>query len=296
MIHPRSLPPELDRAGFLVRDANAIGVGADRLRRGDLLRPTHGVRTTDPSLSLVRAVGLVLRPDQHVSHTSALAVWGAPLPRRAADEPVHVSTAGTGPLMRRRGVTGHRRRAPIDTVVRDGVRVSAPAQAWRESVGLLTVHQAVAVADHFVRSGGLLTVGDLIAAIRPGSHGNTAAREVLDLVRVGADSAMETWLRLAVVDAGFPEPQLQVEVYDARGVFLARVDMAWPEWRIALEYDGAHHRERAAFEHDQRRDNGLAVNDWLVIHATRADASRPAVLFERLRQAFVVRERVRRAA
>ncbi|WNY32760.1 hypothetical protein Q9Q99_10360 [Curtobacterium flaccumfaciens] len=92
-----------------------------------------------------------------------------------------------------------------------------------------------------------------------------------------------------MVEAGFPEPELNVDVHDGAGRFLGRVDMAWPEFGIALEYDGDHHRERDTFRHDQRRDNGFVVNDWLVIHATASDAHRPAVLFERLRQAFEVR-------
>lgn len=289
MTKPRPLPAELDPEVFLVRDALEAGVGPNRLRRADLVRPTRGVRTTDSTTPLVRAVALVLRSDQYVSHTSALVIWGAPLPSRVVDGAVHVTTAGSGPVMRRREVVGHRRRHGAQVTVRGGVRVSEPAQAWRESVRLLTLRESVAVADHLVRVSGPSTVDELAAAIVPGSHANAVARAVLDLVRVGADSPMETWLRLAVVDAGFPEPQLQVEVFDKDGLFLARVDMAWPEYRIALEYDGAHHRERDTFEHDQRRDNGLAVNDWLVIHATRADASRPAVLFERLRQAFARR-------
>ncbi|WP_439692799.1 endonuclease domain-containing protein [Curtobacterium sp. SP.BCo] len=295
MIQPRPLPLALDPAAFLVRDARDHGVGANRLRRGDLFRPTHGVRTTRPTLSPVRAVAMVLRASQYISHTSALAVWGAPLPRGADGGTVHVSTAGTGSLMRRRDVTGHRRRRGARVVDHEGIRVSCPAQAWRESIGLLTVQQSVAVGDHMVRPGGPTTVDELAAAIVPGSHGAAVARDVLDLVRVGAESPMETWLRLAVVGAGFPEPQLQVEVVDPGGNFLGRVDMAWPEHRIALEYDGAHHLERERFERDQRRDNGLTVNDWLVIHATRADAVRPAVLFERLRQAFATRQHARRS-
>ncbi|TCL81229.1 MULTISPECIES: hypothetical protein [unclassified Curtobacterium] len=58
-------------------------------------------------------------------------------------------------------------------------------------------------------------------------------------------------------------------------------------------------RRRRTFQHDQRRSNGFAVNGWIVIHATAADTGRPAVLFERLRQAFVQRQvegRARRAA
>ena len=100
---------------------------------------------------------------------------------------------------------------------------------------------------------------------------------------------METHLRLAVVDAGFPEPALNIDVRADSGEFLGRVDMAWTAYRIALEYDGDHHRERETFRHDQRRGNGFTVNGWLVIHATAVDLARPAVLFERLRRAFADR-------
>ena len=291
MRRPSTLPDELDPNGFLVRDALASGVDAGRLRRRDLSRPLHGVRTTDTSMSLVTAVALVMRRDQYFSHTTALERWGAPLPR-AHEGSVHVTTVGAGPLMRRPGVTGHRRRAGDAVVVLDTVRVSGPERAWRACAGLLTVQQLVAVGDFLVGHRGPTTVDALAATILPDERFVAVARAAIDLVRVGADSAMETWLRLAVIDAGFPEPELQVEVFDDAGRFLARVDMGWRNMRIALEYDGDHHRERGTFEHDQRRDNSMTVHGLLVLHANRTDIGRPGVLFERLRQAFIARSSV----
>jgi len=154
---------------------------------------------------------------------------------------------------------------------------------------LLTVQQLVAVGDFLVGHRGPTTVDALAATILPGERFVAVARAAIERIRVGAESAMETWLRLAVVDAGFPEPELQVEVFDGSGRFLARVDMGWRTLRIALEYDGDHHRERRTYEHDQRRDNSMIVNGWLMLHANRTDVGRPAVLFERLRQAFIAR-------
>ncbi|WP_146244292.1 hypothetical protein [Curtobacterium sp. MCBD17_032] len=190
--------------------------------------------------------------------------------------------------MRRPGVVGHRLCGP--TVVElDGVRVASPADAWFECAGLLGLRALVSVGDHMVGRSGLASIDDLAAAVVPRARHVVRARAALDLVRVGSEPAMETWFRLAVVDAGFPEPELNVDVRDGEGRFLGRVDMAWPEYRIALEYDGDHHRERAVFLHDQRRDNGFVVNDWLVVHATAADRTHPTVLFERLGQAFARR-------
>ncbi|MGG7306844.1 hypothetical protein ACQXVK_06565 [Curtobacterium sp. AB451] len=282
------LPDPFRHAPFRVRDALARHVPAGRLRRRDLESPVHGVRTRAGSAtSRIDAIAVVLRIDQHFSHTSAAVIWGAPLPSAVREGPLHV-TSTSDTAMRRNGVVGHRSAAP-DVRQRGGKRVSAPAQAWFECAGILDLVDLVVLGDHFVGRSGLSTVDELANAIRPGARASRAARAALALVRVGAESAMETRFRLAVVHAGFAEPQLNIDVLDEAGVFLGRVDMAWPEYRIALEYDGDHHREQETFRHDQRRRNGFEVNGWLVIHVTAADAARPAVMFERLRQAFVLR-------
>ncbi|WP_420365571.1 hypothetical protein AAEP80_00545 [Curtobacterium sp. L3-7] len=293
MPHPRPLPDVLLHRAFRVSDAAAHGVNAERLRRSDLSRPVHGVRAAVDSRgfeSFVTALSLVMRPDQFFSHTTAARLWGAPLPKAVQDDPaVHVSTASDAPRMRRPNVRGHRLSA-AGVAESGGRRLATPADSWAQCASLLGTRALVAVGDHFVgRNHFETTMEDLADAIIPGSRSSIAARTAVGLVRVGAESAMETWFRLAIVDAGFPEPELNVEVRDANRQLLGRVDMAWPELRIAFEYDGDHHRARDVFHHDQRRDNGFVVNGWIAVHATSADAHRPAVVFERLRQAFELR-------
>lgn len=288
MTKARSLPSAFGDRPFRVAEALDAGVHAERLRRRDLQAPVHGVRVRadGPRTDLVDAIAVVMRPDQFFSHTTAASLWGAPLPRSIeASGTIHVSTQGDGPRMRRPHVVGHRI-STSSVVELHGRRLSKPADAWFECAGVIGVGALVAVGDHLVGPSGLATVADLASALVPGGRHVVTARNALDRVRVGAESAMETWFRLAVVDAGFPEPELNIEVHDDEGRFLGRVDMAWPEYRIALEYDGDHHRERGTFQHDQRRDNGFTVNDWVVVHATAADRARPALVFERLRQAF----------
>ncbi|MBM7474241.1 hypothetical protein JOD51_000489 [Curtobacterium herbarum] len=288
---PRPLPDPWHERPFRVRDAVDAGITAERLRRRDLDIPVHGVRDRAGRRGFsefVAAVALVMAPDQFFSHTTAARLWGAPLPRAAQDGEVHVSTIGDGVRMRRPGVVSHRIAEPV-LVELDGRRLSSPADTWFQCAGLLGVGALVAVGDHVVGRSQLATIDDLRAAVVPGARHVVRARAALELVRVGSESAMETWWRLAVVEAGFDEPELNVDVHDDAGRFLGRVDMAWPDHRIALEYDGDHHRERDVFRHDQQRDNGFAVNDWLVVHATAADRARPTVLFQRLRQAFARR-------
>lgn len=294
MVNPRPLPDRFAVDPFRVRDALAAGVDAGRLRRGDLQRPVHGVRVIrDGEVSPVEALAVVLRSDQFFSHSTAAGLWGAPLPRRVRAD-VHVTTAGIGPVMRRPGVVGHRGRADSATSEAFGTRLSTPEQSWWECAAVLTVRELVAVGDSLVGTLALTTIDGLASAVRPGHRHVRAARQALDLVRVGSESPMETWFRLTILDAGFPEPALNIDVHGADGVFLGRVDMAWPEARIAFEYDGDHHRDQDVFRHDQRRDNGFVVNDWLVVHATALDAARPALVLEQLRQAFAARLRGRR--
>jgi very-short-patch-repair endonuclease len=74
----------------------------------------------------------------------------------------------------------------------------------------------------------------------------------------------------------------QFRVFDAEG-FVARVDLAYPELRIAIEYDGLWHAERHAFLDDRRRLNRLVAAGWVVLHVTADDLRRPDVLVARLR-------------
>ncbi|MFC7484646.1 endonuclease domain-containing protein [Luedemannella flava] len=84
-----------------------------------------------------------------------------------------------------------------------------------------------------------------------------------------------------IVLSGLPAPQVQWEVYDAAG-FVARVDLAYPEVRVAIEYDGLWHASADQLHHDRRRLNRLQAAGWLVIHVTasRLRDSPDAVLRE----------------
>jgi very-short-patch-repair endonuclease len=79
-------------------------------------------------------------------------------------------------------------------------------------------------------------------------------------------------------DAGAPTPVPQYEVRDDNGRFLARVDLAYPQWRIALEYEGDHHRERAQFRRDIARLNALRQAGWVVLRFTADDVLRHSQL------------------
>ena len=85
---------------------------------------------------------------------------------------------------------------------------------------------------------------------------------------------METRTRLLLVLAGLPLPLVQFDVYDAAGRFVARVDLAYPQIKLAIEYDGDHHRERSTFRRDVARLNALRLCGWTVLRFTADDVLR----------------------
>ena len=110
------------------------------------------------------------------------------------------------------------------------------------------------------------------ALLRAGRFkGVRTARAALELVRVGADSPQETALRLALVHAGLPEPELQLVLHPGR----ARspdADLGWRQWRMVVHYDGGHHLDPAQVAVDAWRDEGWARAGWTQIWATVDDA------------------------
>ncbi|MDG4828594.1 DUF559 domain-containing protein [Solwaraspora sp. WMMD1047] len=107
-----------------------------------------------------------------------------------------------------------------------------------------------------------------------GWPGIVQLRTMLDLAEPLSESPMETRLRLLLLDAGLPRPVAQHEVRAKSGRLLGRVDLAYPHWRIAIEYEGDHHRERAAFRRDVTRLNTLRTAGWLVLRFTATDVLR----------------------
>ncbi|MEU4520949.1 DUF559 domain-containing protein [Amycolatopsis sp. NPDC024027] len=113
---------------------------------------------------------------------------------------------------------------------------------------------------------------------------------LLALATGKAESPPESILRLLVVEAGFPVPEVQFEITGVDGRRLYVLDIAWPGLRIALEYDGfAAHEER--HERDAERDARMAGRGWVTIRATAADLRDPGRVLAELRDAFRLRSR-----
>ena len=97
---------------------------------------------------------------------------------------------------------------------------------------------------------------------------------------------METRLRLLLILAGLPRPQVQVPLHDDKGRFIGRPDLYYPTQRLAVEYDGATHRETMTADH--RRQNRLLNAGYRLLRFTAADViSTPDSVVMLVRQALV---------
>jgi very-short-patch-repair endonuclease len=83
-----------------------------------------------------------------------------------------------------------------------------------------------------------------------------------------------------------PQPQHSIRALDGKEIW--RLDFAWPDLKIALEYDGYEAHERRAVQ-DAARDEDLRRRGWVVIRATATDMREPTLLLGRLRAAFAKR-------
>jgi very-short-patch-repair endonuclease len=154
-----------------------------------------------------------------------------------------------------------------------GVPTTTPARtafdiACRNSVG-----NAVAAVDALARATRFNVADAQVLANRYKGHRNVRrARRALTLIDAGAESPRETWLRLLLIDAGYPRPQTQIPVYGEYGELVALLDLGWEDVKIALEYEGDHHRtDRRQFHRDIARYEALPDLGWITVRVTAED-------------------------
>jgi hypothetical protein len=271
--------PAAVRAGLLTED-QLRGPAWRRLFRGVYccaeLQVTHAVRA--------RAAALHVVPGAVVSGVSAAALWQIDLAGPEDDVELTVPP-GTHP----RRVPGLRvRRAllpPGHVRARRGVPSTTPGATAVRLAGYLPLDDAVAAVDRIVVAGlaDLDDVRALAASVR--GAGCARARAACALADGLAGSPQETRLRLLVGRSDLPPPVAQHTVRDRHG-FVARVDLAWPDRRVAVEYDGLWHGEPGQFARDRQRLNRLTAAGWRVVFVTAADLHRPDELVARIRAAL----------
>lgn len=225
-----------------------------------------------------------LLPEAIVTGISAAVLWGVELAGPTDDVEVTVPPR-MGPR-RLPGIRVRRAAIPVDhRWRRSGIPVTTPVATAVRLATCLPGDEAVVAVDQMIAAG----VADLpeiraLAAIGHGA-GSSRARTVCELADGLAGSPQETRLRLLMHRSGLPDPVAQFRVMDG-DARVARVDFAWPERKVAVEYDGLWHADNRQFAKDRRRLNRLREAGWIVVFVTAADLHRPDELIARIAAAL----------
>jgi hypothetical protein len=268
------------------------------LWRGVLVDPRRLLESPTRAAAALLAVG----QDAVLCGPTALTLHGC----TAAEEPtVHLMLRYDRWARRQVGLRVHHGRLTDDDVVRlRGLPVVALDLAVADALCIAPRRRALAWADQAVALHLLGEREDFLTrvAVRLGGRtdrrGTRRAVGLLALIDGAAESPPESHLRLIVVDAGLPVPVAQHPIRTPDGLQLWRLDLAWPELKIALEYDG-YETHAGRDLPDRARDEDLRRRGWIVVHADAADLRNPQALLDRLAEAFATRrmsvERLRRA-
>jgi very-short-patch-repair endonuclease len=228
------------------------------------------------------ATALLLPPGAAIAGRSAAYLWQAG-GLISGDQPVEVAVPSNVSMRRRAGLRVGRTSLDAVDVTRFGaIPVTTPVRTVFDLARRPDLTDAVVGVDAFL-TGGLVSLPVLAAYAdeHAGWPGTRQMPRVLELAVPGAESPMETRLRLLLVLAGLPVPAVQHRVSDYR------LDLAYPEARLGIEYDGDHHRERGQFQHDVARLNRLRLLGWTVLRFTAGDVLRnPRRVVEQVRRAL----------
>jgi hypothetical protein len=233
-----------------------------------------------------RGAALVMPENAVLGGRSAAGWFGAPF--AGASDPVLVLVPPSSTWRGPRGVRVHRTEVSASSVTElDFVRLTGPARTAWDVATLEPVATAVATLDGMVRAGHL-DASDLrgMEAAAPGRWRGSRVTTVVPLVDGRSASPPESWVRVACVRAGLPAPVPQFVVIEA-GEFLGCVDLAWPEARLIVEYEGAHHFEGVQISRDDERYRGLLAAGWRVIRLSAADLRNMAAVVARISDALM---------
>ncbi|MFZ4585738.1 MAG: hypothetical protein ACOYNI_10990 [Acidimicrobiia bacterium] len=205
----------------------------------------------------------------HASHLAAAHLWGMP-----GGAPVLEITAPRWRRARHDGVTCHESNKidAIDVTERFNIPVSCVERTLVDLCSKVSDALAERALNHAIRHGDTSECQLVAAAARlraRGRRGMARYRRILGLDRPVTESDPELRVLQALRRQALPLPETQYEVR-SNHAFVARVDFAYPEVKLALEYDSdEHHSTDTEHSANARRRNALRTAGWTVLEIRR---------------------------
>jgi very-short-patch-repair endonuclease len=259
---------------------------------GEHVEDSYGLRA--------KALGKVLPPGAVACRFTAAWLHGVdvlPLGSHVALPPVQAVVSRGATPIRRGGCRGFvADLSAEDVTVVDGVAATTPLRTGLDLGRTLKRIDAIVAVDALLHAG-LFTLDEFVAAVADIER----LRGVLQLRWVGenaepkSESPMETRLRIRLVDGGLPRPKAQVEVRDNFGNVVGRLDLAYEEVLLGLEFDGVdphtgidRRTGELRFHRDRRRLRELSRHGWLILTFTGEDVLRRGELVVREAEAALL--------
>ncbi|MEO8220754.1 MAG: DUF559 domain-containing protein [Specibacter sp.] len=263
------LPLQLSGQPFTLDQARRAGLTASRVQGRDLWTPSRAIRLPlhldCELLDMCRALTQVT-PNSAISHLTAAKLHGLFLPAKfQRPGPVDLAKVDGGCGPRRNRIAGHKLTlGPGDLVVMGGVPVTSGQRTLLDIAELIDLDSLVVIADQIVCAHDgrcvrfklpMMELDALKTYIiqHTGARGLRKLLRAMELVRVGADSAPETQLRLIIVRSPLPDFEPNRVLTNANGKPLVQPDLSCEEFRTCIEYEGKHHftPEQQAKDHDR---------------------------------------------
>ncbi|MCU1560067.1 MAG: hypothetical protein JWP90_1020 [Mycetocola sp.] len=292
MAFRKPLPQRMPQA-FAVADAVQHGMTKRQLRNPSLGRPFFGTRTA-PGIEeglFSRCLSLATRMSrgQAFSHVTAARLHGVPLPPRLEREanPLHVMSPAPVRALRYQGAIGHQARVtPAEITLVSGLPVTAVERTWCDLAAILSVPDLVAAGDYLLCWENPKTTTERLrdaVAHYPSQRGRSALRPALEVLSPRSRSRPESLLRVALVTSPLPDPAPNFEVHLALSRRYLEIDLAYPKYKVGLEYQGDHHRQdRGQWRRDIRRGNDAVDEGWSMLYFTGDDTDQLGDLLARV--------------
>lgn len=286
---------QLDQAG-VTRQGLKGAVKAQeivRLPRGVLIDAQQWQATAPWDRHLMRARGLMLGPcgapgsAVALSHHSSLALHDIPF--YGVDDRVHIVRTDGGRSSSDALLNSHAAISARWVATVDGIRAVAPMRAAFQVAALFGAEAGVVSVDACLRAGA--TRDDLRDAATAGGYGRgaLAVRVVGEFADARSESVGESRARWVFGLLGLPEPELQAEIRDGEGEFVARVDFLFEEQRTVVEFDGlAKYAARSDLINEKAREDALRALGYSVVRITWAELATPLVVQAKVLQGFAL--------
>ena len=231
-----------------------------------IIRGLYRLSGTRTALQDVAAC-LLRHPVAVASHVTALFLHG--LDVRPPTRPHFTMPAGWGAATRL-GVAHRSPLDPVDQTRKHRLRVTTVARSIVDASEVTGREELAGIIDEAI-SRKMVTLSEIIDAAgraeqAPGRRGLGRLRTVLSswTDAIEPDSPAEAAAIRRIISFGLPAPVTQHEVHDADGVFVARLDMAWPALKVAREYVSVRWHAPDKIEQDELRLQRLEAEGWTV--------------------------------